>query len=73
MMDACFPVDVAEACCPSGEVQCAPPEPSCMGMHPIIGPPRTCESGNCYCSSPDACFPMATAAGCCAVDVVCVP
>lgn len=45
----------------------------CMGEHPIIGPPRTCESGRCYCSDPDACFPPDRAERCCTVDVVCVP
>lgn len=72
--DTCFPVEQAVACCPAdAEVRCAPPVAACMGEHPIVGPPRSCEPGMCYCANPDACFAPDRAADCCATDVVCVP
>lgn len=72
--DTCYPVDQAVLCCPAdAELRCAPPVGACMGEHPIVGPPRTCEPGMCYCPNPDACFTPDRAVECCAVDVVCVP
>lgn len=72
--DTCYPVEQAVACCPAdAELRCGPPVAACMGQHPIIGPPRTCEPGMCYCANPDACFAPDRAAECCATDVVCVP
>ena len=77
--DACHPEAVAAACC-SVAVVCgdtdagAPADagPMCMGTHPLVeGMRRYCEPGACFCSNPDACFPAATASGCCNVAVVC--
>ena len=44
----------------------------CTGTHPIVEDGRRfCEAGDCFCATPDACFPAAIAATCCEVDVVC--
>lgn len=44
----------------------------CTGTHPLVeGERRFCEAGDCFCATPDACFPAAIAATCCEVDVVC--
>lgn len=45
----------------------------CMGVHPIVGPPRTCEPGSCLCVAMDACFTVDVAAECCAGDIECAP
>ncbi len=45
----------------------------CDGVHPIVGPPRTCDRGRCLCADPDACFPVDVAAACCGGDVTCAP
>jgi hypothetical protein len=47
-------------------------------MHPVIGPPRTCNPGFCLCSdgsTVDACYPAAVADACCPprITPVCVP
>lgn len=72
--DACFPSEVAASCCSVGVV-CGSPDGGtaiCRGTHPIVeGTRRYCEAGDCFCATPDACFPSEIAATCCSVDVVC--
>jgi len=80
--DTCFPQETAAACC-ENEPRCGA-EPgdrgvNCTGAHPVIGPPRTCTSGNCFCSDGDlgnwdVCLPQAVAASCCppGVSLTCV-
>lgn len=80
--DTCFPEATAAACCATTP-RCGD-EPkdrgvNCAGAHPVIGPPRTCEPGNCFCSDGDAkkydvCLPKAVADSCCppGVSLTCV-
>lgn len=79
-IDACFDEAVAASCCPV-DVVCAPAMGTdggltCTGTHPRVeGTRRFCDPGFCYCGSMammvDACYPAASAAACCPVDVVC--
>jgi hypothetical protein len=46
---------------------------ACMGVHPIIGPPRTCNPGSCLCTAIDTCFTSDVARFCCASSYVCAP
>ncbi len=77
--DMCFPSDVAAACCNVPAVCDAdggtPPDGSaviCTGTHPLVmGTRRYCNPGECFCATPDNCFPMDTASACCMVPVVC--
>jgi hypothetical protein len=78
--DTCFAADVATACCAEGP-RCGDTAEDrgivCEGTHPIVGPTRTCDPGNCLCSdgtSIDLCFPAEVARICCppAVEIVCV-
>ena len=79
--DTCFAATVAEACCnvtPDCGGDASPGGVDCTGEHPIIGPPRTCESGFCLCSdgsTVDKCLPEAVAVACCPPDITldCVP
>jgi len=73
--DECLAEDVAAECC-ENEPLCGDNGDlagiECSSMHPIIGPPRTCESGYCLCSKQgviDACFPSDVAEYCCPPDV----
>jgi hypothetical protein len=78
--DSCVPEDIAAACC-EVPVVCGGDAGArdasaviCVGEHPRItgmGDLRWCDPGNCYCGSPDNCYPADTAAACCAVAVVC--
>ena len=80
--DTCFPAATAEACC-QNEPRCGD-QPGdrgvdCAGQHPVVGPPRTCTSGNCFCSDGeggdwDVCLPKAVAESCCppGVSLTCV-
>lgn len=44
----------------------------CVGEHPIVeGTRRFCNAGDCYCGTPESCFPADTADACCDVAVVC--
>jgi len=43
----------------------------CVGVHPIVGPPRTCNPGSCLCVGTDACFTVDTVASCCTGAFVC--
>lgn len=43
----------------------------CMGVHPIIGPPRTCNPGSCLCVGTDTCYTVDTVASCCTGTFVC--
>jgi hypothetical protein len=44
----------------------------CSRKHPLLdGGLRYCGAEDCYCSDPDSCFSVATAARCCNVAVVC--
>lgn len=80
--DTCFPAETAMACCdnnPRCGDQAADRGVNCAGSHPIIGPPRTCAPGNCFCSDGDAkkwdvCLPKAVAEFCCppGVSLTCV-
>src|SRR5678816_1362150 len=45
----------------------------CMGVHPIVGPPRTCNAGSCLCVATDACFTVDTVAACCDTSYTCAP
>jgi hypothetical protein len=70
--DACFPVATAAACCPSQPVCASDAGAQCQGTHPLVdGGARFCAIGACYCGNNDACFPVATAAACCASQPVC--
>lgn len=74
----CFPAETAAACC-SVPVVCASSDGGtsdagaiCRGSHPIVvGTRRTCNAGDCYCATPENCFPAETAAACCPAPVVC--
>lgn len=76
--DACFASPVATACCRTGVV-CASADAgpvdsavTCSARHPLVmGTRRYCESGDCYCSDPDACFAAGVATACCRGAVVC--
>jgi len=46
---------------------------TCMGVHPIVGPPRTCNPGSCLCMATDACFTVDVVAACCAGTFQCAP
>lgn len=83
--DTCFDSTVASSCCNvaplCGDLQ-SDRGVTCDSTHPIIGPPRTCESGYCLCSGQtssgqnvDACYPEAVARACCplSIDITCVP
>jgi hypothetical protein len=73
--DECLAADVAAECCENNPLCGENGELAgieCSSMHPIIGPPRTCESGFCLCSEQgviDACFPSDVAEYCCPPDV----
>ena len=79
--DTCFPASIATACCsvtPDCGGDAGPGGVDCTGAHPIIGSPRTCESGSCLCSdgsTVDKCFPQAVVVACCppSVTLECVP
>lgn len=46
--------------------------PQCVDKHPLLDAgARFCAAGDCYCSMPDNCYPMATADACCTVAVTC--
>lgn len=45
----------------------------CMGVHPIIGPPRSCNPGSCLCVDIDACFTADVVRFCCTGTFVCAP
>jgi hypothetical protein len=80
--DTCFPQETAKTCCESTPRCGAEPADrgvNCTGAHPVIGPPRTCTSGNCFCSDGDVgdwdvCLPQDIAAFCCppGVSLTCV-
>jgi hypothetical protein len=80
--DTCFPAETASACCENTPRCGANPGDrgvNCTGGHPIIGPPRTCASGSCFCSDGDGgdwdvCLPQAVADSCCppGVSLTCV-
>ncbi len=80
--DTCFSKETAAACCQSAP-RCGNEIKdrgvNCAGQHPVIGPPRTCTPGNCFCSDGatakwDVCLPKAVAASCCppGVTLTCV-
>lgn len=77
--DACFPQDIAAACCEvpvvctGTDVDAGSPV-ICTGEHPNttgMGSLRWCDPGNCFCADPDSCFPSDTADACCPGTVVC--
>ncbi len=45
----------------------------CLGVHPIIGPPRTCDPGSCLCLLTDNCFTTDSVAFCCTTTFACAP
>lgn len=79
--DSCFPSDIASACCTvpvvcdDGDGGTTGTDASaviCVGEHPLVmGTRRYCNPGDCFCATPDACFPMDVASACCTVAVVC--
>ncbi|MBO6934852.1 MAG: hypothetical protein JJ863_07750 [Deltaproteobacteria bacterium] len=72
-VDTCFAAADAAGCC-AGTPVCESDADggTCMGTHPLVdGDRRYCEAGDCYCGTPDNCYPAATAAACCMVDPVC--
>ena len=74
--DTCFTSATITACCTTAST-CVPPASDagvvCMGVHPIIGPPRTCNPGSCLCAATDACFTSDVVASCCAGAFACAP
>ncbi len=79
--DKCLAENIAAQCCENDPL-CGDDGGlagiDCSSMHPIIGPPRTCQSGYCLCSEQnviDACFPSEVAQYCCppSVELQCVP
>lgn len=79
--DTCFTSNIADNCCNNTPI-CGNGQPdggvNCAGVHPIIGPPRTCSSGYCYCSDGntiDVCYPAGISDACCPprIQPVCVP
>ena len=44
---------------------------ACVSVHPIIGPPRTCELGSCLCIDTDACYTADVVDACCAGTFEC--
>lgn len=79
--DTCFSSSSADRCCQDTPI-CGDNTTgggvNCAGMHPIIGPPRTCQSGYCFCSNGstvDVCHPKDVSAACCppSITPVCVP
>lgn len=78
--DNCYPEEVAAECC-EVDVVCedadaGPPADGggviCRGTHPIVEDGRRfCEPGDCFCASPDNCYPSEIAASCCEVTVEC--
>jgi hypothetical protein len=71
--DSCLPEADAVGCC-AGSPDCGgePDAGTCEGTHPLVdGDRRYCEAGDCYCATPDNCYPAASAVACCSVDPVC--